>query len=174
MTPERRRPASPRPLLALLLFAATLALLAGSTSGAGGEAAAAAPARFGPAVLAELNRVRAQHGLPAVAPDRRMNRAASTHSRGMARRGYIFHGAWGGRVARAAGSPAAVGEVIGWLRRSSPGREARGVVAGWLRSPTHRHVLLDGTFRRVGIGRAPGRVSGQRAALYTVDWASAR
>jgi uncharacterized protein YkwD len=47
-------------------------------------------------------------------------------------------------------------------------------VRGWLHSPPHREVLLDGRFRRVGIGRAGGRLGGTNAAIYTVDWASAR
>lgn len=160
---------------------ATLAALACSPAASataaqtGSPAASAAAAKgFGPAVLAELNRARARHGLSPVVADRRMTRAAARHSRDMARRNYFAHGSWGGRVARAAGSPRAVGEVIGWLQRTSPRAEARRVVRGWLDSPAHRDVLLDGSFGRVGIGRAPGRVGSIEAALYTVDWASAR
>jgi uncharacterized protein YkwD len=139
-----------------------------------GPAATAAAARFGPAVLAELNRIRARKHLPAVVIDARMSRTAAAHSREMARRGYLAHGAWGSRVARASGSANAVGEVLGWLRRAGPRNEARGIVRGWLDSPTHRLVLLDARFRRVGIGRAGGRLRGVDAAIYTVDWASAR
>jgi uncharacterized protein YkwD len=137
-------------------------------------ASAAAASGFGPAVLAELNRIRARSGLPTVTVDRRMSRTAAAHSRDMVRRGYFGHGPWGSRVARASGSAAAVGEVLGWLPRTSPQREARGIVRGWLDSPVHRQVLLDGQFRRVGIGRAGGSRDGVHAAIYTVDWASAR
>lgn len=162
--------------VALTVLVALAAWLAGGATPAqaGGPTASAAQARFGPAVLAELNRVRAKHGLPPVVGDRRMARTAARHSRDMARRGYFAHGQWGGRVARAAGGPRRVGEVIGWLTRATPASEARRVVQGWLDSPAHRHVMLDGGFRRVGIGRAPGRVGSLNAALYTVDWASAR
>ncbi|MBB4664989.1 CAP domain-containing protein [Conexibacter arvalis] len=170
-----------RALIAAALAALTAWLAAGATTataaqpGAGERpvASAAAKARFGPAVLAELNRVRAKRGLGPVVADRRMSRTAAAHSRDMARRGYFAHGAWGGRVARASGARQ-VGEVIAWLARSRPGREARAVVRGWLRSPSHRHIVLDGRFKRVGVGRAPSRVRGVKAAIYTVDWASAR
>jgi len=163
--------------LAALLLALPAALATADSAGAvapTGPQATAAAARFGPALLAELNRVRAKHGLGPVVADRRMSRAAGAHSRDMARRGYFGHGSWSGRVARAAGRPHEVGEVLGWLTRSTPRREARGVVRGWLHSPPHRAVVLDGGFKRVGLGRAAGRFGGLPAAIYTVDWASAR
>lgn len=121
-------------------------------------------------MLAELNRVRARHRLSPVAADARMARTAAAHSREMLRRGWLAHGSWASRVARAAGSPRKLGEVLGRMRSSSPRREARTLVRNWLRSAGHRQILLDAAFRRVGIGRAAGRSS----ALYTVDWASAR
>ncbi|ADB49227.1 CAP domain-containing protein [Conexibacter woesei] len=187
MTPDESPRAAParRPrLLALALLLLSLAVPALLAGGTGAASAAAAPAspqasaaaapRFGPAVVAELNRIRARSGLPAVRHDQRMSRTASAHSRHMLRTGALVHGSWTGRVARAAGSAAAVGEVLGWLRRTSPSREARAVVRGWLNSAPHRHVLLDARFRRVGIGRAAGRFDGAKAAVYTVDWATAR
>lgn len=174
-----RRPAPAA--VAALLCALLLGVLplgapagAGAAPSGGPQASAAAAARFGAAVLSELNRVRAAHGIAPVAADRRIARIAAAHSRAMARRGTLAHGSWSGRVARAAGQPRAVGEVLGWLRRARPGREARALVRGWLRSPTHRSVVLDAGYRRVGIGRAPARLHGLRAALYTVDWATAR
>lgn len=177
-TAERRRPPRAATALLALLCALGLAAALGASPASAADAAApqasAAAARFGPAVLAELNRIRAARGLPGVVADGRMARTASAHSRDMARRGYFAHGRWSPRVARAAGRPHAVGEVIGWLSRAQPSREARGIVQGWLRSAPHRHVLLDPGFRRVGIGRATGRLSGYSAAIYTVDWATAR
>ncbi|MDW5594465.1 CAP domain-containing protein [Conexibacter stalactiti] len=164
-------------LLTLLGWLATPALLgtaAAEPAVTTPPTAAAAAAGFGPAVLAELNRIRASSGLPKVGIDRRMSRTATAHSRDMARRGYFGHGSWGSRVARASGSASAVGEVLGWLPRNTPRSEAREIVRGWLNSPPHRQVLLDGQFRRIGIGRARGSLSGVSAAIYTVDWASAR
>jgi uncharacterized protein YkwD len=101
-----------------------------------------------------------------------MDRAAAGHSRDMARRGYFAHGPWPGRVLAAAGSARSVGEVIGWRTQSSPSREAAALVREWLGSPPHRSVLLDGGFRRVGVGRATGSQNGSTTALYTVDFAT--
>jgi len=140
----------------------------------GSTASAARAGSFGAAIVAELNRIRGRAGLAPVRPDARMSRTATAHSRDMSRRGYFAHGAWGSRVARASGSARSVGEVLGWMARSSPRREARQMVRGWLDSPPHRHVLLDPSFRRVGLGRATGRLQGRDAAIWTVDWASAR
>jgi uncharacterized protein YkwD len=133
-------------------------------------AAYAAQGPFGTAMLRELNRVRAHFHLPPVSDDSHMNDAAASHSRDMARHRYFAHGAWTGRVARAAGGAHSLGEVLGWLSHASPASEASSMVRNWLNSPEHRRVLLDGQFRRVGIGRATGGWS----AIYTVDFASAR
>jgi uncharacterized protein YkwD len=164
----------------ILLLA--LALLASAVICAAATGAVPPPVRsarvvrgpFGSAVLRSLNRVRKQHRLPSLSFDPRMSRAASRYSRAMARHGFFSHGAWTSRVAHAAGRGFAIGEVLGWLEPASPHVEARWVVQAWLRSPEHRRVLLDRTFRRVGIGRAVGGESGRHAAVYTVDFASAR
>jgi uncharacterized protein YkwD len=92
----------------------------------------------------------------------------------MARVSRVGHGDWSQRVAHSASDPSASGEVIGWLSTGSPQGEASSVVRAWLDSPAHRHVLLDGAFRRVGIGRAVGAIGGSSSAIYTVDFASAR
>jgi uncharacterized protein YkwD len=124
---------------------------------------------FGRAMLRSLNRVRAEHHLPRLTFDRRMARTASAHSRSMVYGGYFAHGAWNRRVSRSSGHARSVGEVIGWLGPASPGAEAARLVRAWLSSPLHRSVLLDGQFRRVGIGRVGGGT-----ATYTVDLASGR
>jgi uncharacterized protein YkwD len=126
---------------------------------------------FTGAMLRQLNRVRASHHLGAVREDKRMDRGALGHSRDMARRGYFAHGPWPGRVMASAGSARSVGEVIGWRVQSSPRSEATNLVREWLGSPPHRRVLLDGGFRRVGIGRATAASGGNPTALYTVDYA---
>jgi uncharacterized protein YkwD len=158
-----------RALLALALVPGLGWALAG-----GPLTKAASAAGFGPAVLAELNHVRRSHRLPAVHVDRRMSATAAAYSRSMARHGFFAHGAWDARVARASGEAHAVGETLGWMTRATPRREAVSMVHGWLNSPPHRAILLDGRFRRIGIGRGAGRLGGDAAAIYTVDWASAR
>lgn len=156
--------------LAVVVSASIAVAVPAAVCAAKGPVARAAHGGFGPALLRELNRVRGRFHLPPVRADRRMNGEAASHSRDMARNRYFAHGAWAGRIARAAGPARHMGEVIGWLSTASAGAEASRVVRAWLHSPEHRSVLLDGGFRRVGIGRAVG--SG--LAIYTVDFASAR
>ncbi len=64
--------------------------------------------------------------------------------------------------------------MIGWLAAGTARAEAVAVVRAWLSSPTHRSVLLDGGFRRIGIGRAVSALDGTSSAIYTVDFATAR
>ena len=154
------------PLIALALLAGALPVVPASAVAADG------PSRFGAAMLRELNRVRARYHLPQVRDDKRMSRGAAAHSRDMVRHGYFAHGAWSGRVARASNRANDLGEVLGWLGRSDAKHEASGMVHAWLNSPVHRHVLLDGHFSRVGIGRALGRSGSEQTAVYTVDFAS--
>jgi uncharacterized protein YkwD len=125
-------------------------------------------------LLGELNRVRAHAHLGALRLDRRMNGTASAYSRHLARAGRVGHGGWSARVARSASNPSATGEVIGWLAPGAARGEAPAIVQAWLSSPGHRHVLLDGAFRRIGVGRAVGSLFGTTSAIYTVDFASAR
>lgn len=163
------RPDSPARRTRCVLLGLACALLALAPAAA---ARGADDGGFARAMLRELNRVRASHHLGALREDGRMDRGAAGHSRDMARRGYFAHGPWPGRVLAAAGSARSVGEVIGWRAQGSPGEEASAMVRDWLGSPPHRHVLLDGGFDRVGIGRATSSSSGRPTALYTVDWAS--
>lgn len=164
-------------LLAALVAAALLLAPGGATAAPAGDGptaqASAGKGRFGPTMVAELNRMRARHGLPSLRGDRRMARTARAHSRTMVRVRALFHGAWSARVARAAGTQR-IGEVLARVGRARPVREARSAIRAWLRSPSHRAVLLDPSFRRVGVGRAVTRVQGHPSAIYTVDWAARR
>jgi uncharacterized protein YkwD len=122
------------------------------------------------ALLRELNRVRAEHGLGQLRYDPHLERAARAHTREMLRTDVFAHGAFGSRLLlfNVTGSPA--GENIAWGvgARGS----ARGVVAGWLASPEHRANLLRSSFTRVGVGDLLG--SFQRVArthVVTADFA---
>jgi uncharacterized protein YkwD len=156
-----------------------LALLASLVIGTAANAAAAPPAHvaqgaYGTAMLRALNRMRAQRGLPAFAADSRMNRGATGYAGVLAHHGFFSHGAWASRVAHAAGQAHPIGEVLGWLAPGGPHGEASWLVNAWLHSPEHRRALLDGSFRRVGIGRSVGSEGGRWAAVYTVDFAGGR
>ncbi len=150
---------------------ATLAALAACVAPA---AAATPPGGTAATLLRALNRARAQAHLAALRIDPRMSDTAGAYSREMARTRRIDHGSWTSRVARSAGTPDGSGEVIGWLTPGTAQAEASWVVNAWLNSPVHRRVLLDGSFRRIGIGRAASALTGSPTAIYTVDFATPR
>jgi uncharacterized protein YkwD len=133
------------------------------------------------ATLHALNAVRAAHGERPLVVDRRLVRAARRHSREMVVRRYFAHESPDGarfsaRIAATGWMPRRhrwyVGETLawGWGERAEPAI----VVAAWLRSPSHRRVVLDPRYRRVGIGIVHGTpVAGARAGLtYTADFGS--
>jgi uncharacterized protein YkwD len=125
-------------------------------------------------MLRELNRIRASAALPLLRLDLRMSRHAVSHAREMARTRVLAHGPWDERVARSSGRSPRTGEVIGWLTRTLQREEAAALARAWLDSPTHRSVLLDAGFRRIGVGRATGTLSGAPTTIYTVDFAAPR
>ena len=116
------------------------------------------------AVACLVNGERAARGLVAVERDDALGTAARRHAADMVARRYFAHvSPTGGTVdkrARRAGYLTApcwvVGEDLGW----APGDAAtpQAVVDAWMDSPSHRAVILDPSFRDVGIGlvdRAP-------------------
>jgi uncharacterized protein YkwD len=111
-----------------------------------------------------INAYRHSHGLGSVYVSRRMSSGADAHSHFMARHRYATHGAWASRVSHYAHSRT-IGEVIGWL--SGRRGQAAHIVRMWINSPPHRAVLLNGSYRRLGVAR---RRSG-RTYFYTVDFA---
>ena len=115
-------------------------------------------------VRAEINRVRAEHGLPRLRPSRPLLRAAGQHLYEMAVLGYFDH-----RSANRASFAARlatyyaprgyrtwyVGETLLWWAAPI---QPRTIVQLWLDSPSHRRELLAPGYREVGI--AAVRVSG--------------
>jgi len=83
----------------------------------------------------------------------------------MARKGYFDHGAYVKRLRLFGVRARMVGENIAYA--SEPGFNASVVLQMWMTSPTHRSVLLDPSFRRIGVG-----VAGGSARLVTADFAS--
>jgi len=139
--------------------------------------------RFRPLTVTTLcliNDVRARHGLRALRPDSRLERAARRHSRDMVARRYFAHTSPSGLTPRVRirasgwmrGRPAwTIGETLAWRSgAATPGR----IVRMWLASPGHRRVLLDGRYRAAGIGIADGTpYRGARGgATYTADFGS--
>jgi uncharacterized protein YkwD len=133
------------------------------------------------ATLDALNAVRARHGEPPLVLDGRLLRAARRHSREMVARRYFAHESPDGarfsaRIAATGWMPRRrrwyVGETLAWGCGTSA--EPSMIVAAWLRSPSHRRVMLNPRYRRVGIGIVHGTpVAGAPAGLtYTADFGS--
>jgi uncharacterized protein YkwD len=161
--------------LAVALFAAACtatALVAAPTA----LAASARLTSTETAVIRLMNKVRARHGLPALKASRRLARAADGHSSDMLRHDFFAHQSSDGtsfdRRVRSYARARRVGENLAML----PGvrRAARKVVSMWLRSAAHREILMSRRFRRVGVGKRSGQLGGQKATVYTVDFASRR
>lgn len=114
-------------------------------------------------MIAEINAVRAQQGLAGVGQRGMLAGAAGRHASRLKRRGQLQHSSTQTLARRAR---ARVGEILAWSsnRRAS----ARSIVRNWMNSPPHRAVLLDGGFRRVGVGASRGR----RGLYVTADFAT--
>ena len=154
-------------LLALITLAAVMA-----------PAATAQPA-YRYRVLAEINRVRAAHGLGRLEMATTLRYAALGHSRDMLARHYFDHTSPSGvtlgmRVNRCGflryGSWWA-GEDLAW-GSGSYGTPV-GIVRMWLNSSSHRAILLSPTPTHVGISRVVGTFQGVAgASVVTADFAS--
>ena len=170
-----------------LLAAVTLASIAGLAAGGEGSEAVAATCASATA-RAERDAVpdqrpAAQPRVAAVRLNPRLSRAARAHSRDMVRRHYFSHTTPEGlRFAdriRGTGYLRAsrqwfVGENLAWGWR---GRDsARRIVRAWMHSPPHREVMLNPSFREVGIGIVSGvpRPLPPGGATYTADFGVTR
>lgn len=117
------------------------------------------PARAGEA-LAWAAGLRAGRGLPPLAPDPALERAAAAYAQVLAASGRLSHRDASGRgallrVREAGGSAARVGEILG------AGPSLAAVAAAWEASPTHAAVALDPGWTHAGEGRAPAGPAGE-------------
>jgi uncharacterized protein YkwD len=158
-----------RPVALVLCTLTTLLVLSFAAAPRAARAGSPRIDRGERTVIRAINRARSAHGLRKLRANRRLARAADTHTRNMLRANFFAHGAFAQRVRRYAHFRA-IGETIAMTSRCN----ARTVVRMWLHSPAHRAVLLSGRFRRVGVGRRLGRLGASRACLVTADFASRR
>ncbi|HXV57514.1 MAG TPA: CAP domain-containing protein [Gaiellaceae bacterium] len=107
-------------------------------------AAAAAPTKMEKRLVAQINDVRADHGLRKLKVGSRLQRGAHSWARHLIRADSFHHA----RLAARTGENLAWG-TCNWY---SP----RQAVRAWLRSSSHRALLLDRRFRAVGTGWARG------------------
>src|SRR5215213_7011383 len=64
-----------------------------------------------------------------------------------------------------------VGETLASMPRRA---SARRIVRAWLHSPSHRAVMLDPAYRRIGVSGQKGRMGSGRAFLVTADFSTWR
>jgi len=120
--------------------------------------------------VALMNDVRLQNGVPALAYDWTLDRAASAHTLDMLRRHYFAHGDFVDRLLSFGVAGHRVGENLAWGHGvySDP----RLIVRAWLASPEHRVVLLDRRYQRVGVAAATGPFAGWgEVMVVTADFA---
>jgi uncharacterized protein YkwD len=160
--------------LAVSAFVLLPAASAMACHGSSAQAATVSEQAFARSVRCALNEQRAGSGLAPLAHDRRLARAAGRFSHAMVAQQFFDHvspaGSTLGQRARAAGfSGSTLGETIAW-GAGGLGTPAA-IVDQWMHSPPHRAVILDGHFRRVGLGVASGSPSGEGgAATVTADF----
>ena len=144
----------------VLSFCAILALTAcvvvpipiagGAPSGPAAPLAALPASGFG----ALLNRVRADTGLGALAPNARLAAAAQAHAQDMVQRGYFAHQSPSGTL------PSARVRAQGYCFRfvaeniASGQQSEQRVMAAWMGSRDHRANMLSPNAREYGLGRA--------------------
>lgn len=135
-----------------LIVAALVAIHAGEPMSAG-EIAFAHSEQF---ILSEINRLRAEQGLPQLRPNNRLYAMARSHSSNMAGTGALSHtDSLGRSFKERLGSKADeryhAGENVATNNYPDPARVA---VEGWRMSPKHLKNILNEKFTETGIGVA--------------------
>jgi uncharacterized protein YkwD len=137
--------------------------------------AVAAQTKAEAAIVREINRVRRTHHLRAVRMTRPLALVARKHSREMLQHDVLSHSSFDGssfstRLQRA-GKHRQYGETLAWAPKGA-GVNAKVLVRLWMGSAHHRAVLLNGTLRRVGVGRVAGAMGRQSGNAITADFSS--
>jgi len=132
-------------------------------------------------IVVRLNAIRASRGLHRLTVATGLAAAARAHTRDMVRSGLFQHESSDGtafwqRVRSFYGAAGfrswTVGETLVW--QTGPATAAA-LVAMWLASPPHREVLLDPSWREIGVAAvedtvAPGDFGGSDATIVTADF----
>jgi uncharacterized protein YkwD len=132
-------------------------------------------------LVEDINAVRAEHGLAPVHPAPSLRLAALAHTRAQAELGAFTHDSADGssfadRIARFYGqrgfSRWSVGET---LLFGSVEISPEGALRAWLESPAHRKILLQPSWRDIGIvalvvKQAPGEFGGRDVVVVTSDF----
>ncbi len=133
------------------------------------------------AVLANVNQIRASHGLRALKLSNRLSAAATQQSASMGAKGFFGHNSSDGtafwkRIRRYYTDRNyrywSVGENLLW---SSPDLDAAQALDMWMKSPNHRANLLSKNWREIGLSAihveaAPGAFEGLDVTIVTADF----
>ena len=184
MTPARKQPRLRRgralraiaPLAAVsaLALSAPAPAAAATCKGADADPSTTSLKTVKRATICLLNQERGKRGLKKLKTNGRLSLASQRHSKSMVARKAFAHGNFVGRIKAArylSGSGTwSVGENIAWGsgRLATPDE----IVKAWMNSPPHRHNILSGKFREIGIGVARGVPvrANYDGATYTTDF----
>ena len=168
------RAIAPLAAVSALALSAPAPASAGTCSGANADPATTNLKVVKRATLCLLNQQRRNHGLKKLKHNGRLSLASQRHSNDMARRNYFAHGNFVGRIKASRylqGSGSwNVGENIAW--GSGQLATPKEIVKAWMNSPPHRHNILHGKFREIGIGVSRGVPVRQNydGATYATDF----
>lgn len=150
-----------RRLLALTLSLAALAVALTAGHGAAAPSARAAGlVNLEAAIVRELNRVRAAHGLRPLSVAQGLETAAAGHSASMLTTGVFEHASadgtsFGDRIRRTYPARGFRSWTVAENLLYNTGMMSAGAaVEAWLESPPHRANMLSAAFREVGVGAA--------------------
>ena len=124
--------------------------------------ASSAQANPAHAVVEKVNNYRAANGLHKLRLSRSLSRSSYAYANHLMRSNRFGHSS---RI-QASSRFRMLGEnlAFSWGKRRSAGIPVR----GWARSAPHRAVLLNRSFRYVGVGRVAGRFGSRRATIWVL------
>jgi uncharacterized protein YkwD len=134
----------------------------------------AAASRLDRAIVHEINAVRARSGRHRLVLSKRLRRLARHHTLDMLRHDSFSHDGDGTTFSQRINARVhyrKVGETLASMPRRTG---ARRIVRAWLNSPSHRAVMLDPAYRRIGVSGKKGRMGHGRAFLVTADFSTWR
>ena len=152
------RAIAPLAAVSAIALSAPAPAAAASCAGADANPASTSMTVVKRATVCLLNQQRRQHHLKKLRTNGRLSLASQRHANDMTRRKYFAHGNFVGRIKSARYLSGArswtIGENLAWGADylATP----REIVKAWMNSPPHRHNILSGKFREIGIGVARG------------------
>jgi uncharacterized protein YkwD len=118
-------------------------------------------------MVAAVNEVRAEHGLPALRDSASLHRSARRYAEWMLRADYFGHLT----SIRASSRFSLLGENLSWHSGRLP--RVGDTVRRWMSSPPHRALILHPAFSRLGAGPASGRLGSRLVTAWVLHFGGA-